>query len=193
MQNLDNTEERSANLDNKPADASKKHGNAFQITQQVDTNTGYCIPKHPNFTPTTNKDAPAWQIVNNPSLATSLFTVEDADGETHTLSAAWISGFTDGEGTITFYLNRNSELAGGFQVQSAFVIVQGESDYYLLTAIANFFGCGSVTVNRKDKTSVRYQFRVVDPVLLFKKRIDYSILSSFTFMHKKRQRIPTLV
>lgn len=36
----------------------------------------------------------------------------------------------------------------------------------MLTAIANFFGHGTVNVNRADETSVRYQIRIVDPEVL---------------------------
>ncbi len=208
MQNLDHTDENldhtDENLDHTDDAKEYAYAKEFQTTQQIDTNTGTCIPKYNNYTPTINKNAPAWQIINNPALSTSLFTVKGSDGADYTLSAAWISGFTDGEGTLTFYLNSNKELAGGLQVQSAFVIVQGESDYYLLTAIANFFGCGSVTVNRKDKTSVRYQFRVVDSEILkeliipffqvsplcTKKGKEYQLWSKWTmfFANKKHKK-----
>jgi hypothetical protein len=133
----------------------------FSFVPNRDSN-GDCIPKHANYTAAANLNSPAKQVIANPARVGELFSVKDADGNDVLLSAEWIAGFVDGEGTLTFFLNKNSDLALGFQLQSAFIIVQGESDYLLLTAIANFFGYGTVNVNRKDSTSVRYQYRIVD-------------------------------
>nr|BBQ09603.1 group I intronic ORF [Volvocales sp. NrCl902] len=99
--------------------------------------------------------------------------VKGADGKEYALSAPWILGFADGESTLSFNLIKNVELTVGFQIQAVFIIVQGETDYYLLTAIANFFGYGTVSVNRKDETSVRYQYRVVDTEILTKLFIPF--------------------
>jgi hypothetical protein len=137
----------------------------FQIQHNRDDSTGVCIRKYENYT-AKNKQSPAKQILEDPNKITQVFQVPASNGEMFNLSLAWIIGFLDGEGTFAFYLNKNKELTLGFQIQAAFVIVQGEADYYLLTAIANFFGCGTVAVNHADKTSVRYQYRVVDPKAL---------------------------
>lgn len=128
-------------------------------------NAGICIPKYVNFT-ANEANAPAKQIISDPSRVSEIFSVQDAEGNLVQLSLEWLLGFFDGEGTITFFINKNDSLTLGYQIQSAFIIVQSEADYLLLTAIANFLGKGTVNVNRKDETSVRYQIRIVDPETL---------------------------
>lgn len=125
-----------------------------------------CIASYGNYTAEANPNAPAQLIIKDPKRVNDVFVVKDALGNDVPLSARWIAGFMDGEGTFTFFFNRMGNLTYGFQFQSAFILVQGESDYLLLTAIANFFGCGTVNVNRRDTTSVRYQIRIVNPETL---------------------------
>lgn len=138
----------------------------FNLQQRRDE-TGKCIPEYRTpYTSTLRREAPAWQILKNPSLVNHVFTVQDSSGNNVEMSFPWIKGFTDGEGTLTVHLNRNSETEHGFQIQPIYILVQGFADYQLLTAIANFFGFGSVTVNKADETSVRYQLRISDKQIL---------------------------
>lgn len=157
----------------------------YKVEQQRDEN-GICIPKYDNYIiQTLDKMAPASTIINSKEdLSGKKFTVQDALGRDVVMSADWIAGFADGEGTLTININKNQELTYKFQLQPVFVIVQGEVDYYLLTAIANFFGCGSVTVNRKDKTSVRYQYRVNNLELLT--NIFIPFLDKVSLLTKKK-------
>ncbi len=144
---------------------TENYANKFQIQHNRNDSTGVCIRKYDNYT-AEDTQSPAKQILKDPKKITQVFQVPASDGRMFNLSLPWIIGFLDGEGTFAFYLNKNKELTLGFQIQAAFVVVQGEADYYLLTAIANFFGCGTVSVNKADLTSVRYQYRVVDPKAL---------------------------
>nr|AEX32533.1 putative LAGLIDADG homing endonuclease [Dunaliella tertiolecta]AOH77120.1 putative LAGLIDADG homing endonuclease [Dunaliella salina]AOH77121.1 putative LAGLIDADG homing endonuclease [Dunaliella salina] len=178
--------------------------NLYKVEQKRDTN-GICIPKYDNYViPTLDKTAPASKILNSKQdLSGKKFTVKDAFGRDVVMSADWIAGFTDGEGTLTININKNTTLTYKFQIQPVFIIVQGEADYYLLTAIANFFGCGSVTVNRKDKTSVRYQYRVnnlelltnifipfFDKVsLLTKKKDEYFLWKDLVIEHRNKTNL----
>lgn len=133
----------------------------FKVQQEKDAD-GICIPPYEPYTSNLREKAPARDILNNPANASKVYTVQDAFGNPHSISLEWFAGFVDGEGTVTIYLNRNDSMTLGFQIQAAFVVVQGVSDYALLTAIANFLGMGTVDVNKTDKTSTRYQIRIVN-------------------------------
>lgn len=76
------------------------------------------------------------------------------------LDPQWIVGFVDGEGCFYVGVIKNKEMSSGYQIQPEFTVVQGDIDYQVLHSLKNYFGCGSVTVNRKDKTSTRLQYRV---------------------------------
>lgn len=150
----------------------------YMVVNERDKN-GNCIRKYQNYVKDpVDYTAPAWEIINNPddkkkSLIGKTYSVPDAEGNIVLLSAAWLIGFFDGEGTITVYINSNSTLTLQFQLQPALVLVQGEADWLLLTAIANFFGCGTVAQNHADKTSVRYQWRIVNMDLLIQLMIPF--------------------
>lgn len=73
----------------------------------------------------------------------------------------------------------------GYQIQPAFILVQGESDFSLLTVIANFFGFGTVNVNHADDTSVRYQYRIVNLDFLIEVIIPFFRL---VFLHTKKSK-----
>jgi len=45
-------------------------------------------------------------------------------------------------------------------MQPEFTVVQNEVDVQVLHSLKEYFGCGSVAVNRKDKYGVRYHYRV---------------------------------
>ena len=58
-------------------------------------------------------------------------------------------GFVDGEGCFSCPIFRNRTMSLGWQVQPAFVVVQGESSRDVLEDLVRFFGCGRVYVNRR--------------------------------------------
>ncbi len=82
-----------------------------------------------------------------------------ADNQQERLDASWIVGFTDGEGCFHISINKIPEMSLGWQVLPEFRIVQHEKDEELLHKIKDYFGFGSVTINRTDKHGTRKEFR----------------------------------
>lgn len=76
------------------------------------------------------------------------------------LEAQWIVGFVDGEGCFNLDVHRKKDMRWGLQMQPEFTVVQNEVDIQILHALKDSFQCGSVSVNRKDRTGTRYHFRV---------------------------------
>lgn len=76
------------------------------------------------------------------------------------LNPQWIIGFVDGEGCFNVDVHIHRDMRYGIQIQTEFCIVQHERDIDLLYRLKNQFGCGTVAVNRRDATSVRYHWRV---------------------------------
>jgi hypothetical protein len=158
-------QERKLRLERKAELRLTRDKKGFKLKQDRDED-GKCIPPYGNYTATSGKKAPAWEILADPRNANKTYTVTDARGVPTQISLVWLAGMFDGEGTLAVYLNRNRTLRLKFQIQPSFVIVQGFGDYYLLTAIAEFLGFGTVSVNRTDATSTRYQIRIVDSAIL---------------------------
>lgn len=79
---------------------------------------------------------------------------------THNLNPQWIVGFVDGEGSFNLDVHIHRETKWGLQMQPEFVLVQHERDVDLLHKLKTQFACGTVAVNRRDATSVRYHWRV---------------------------------
>ena len=76
------------------------------------------------------------------------------------LEPQWIVGFVDGEGCFNLDVHMNAETQWGVQMQPEFTVVQVEADVQVLHALKVYFGCGKISVNRKDATSTRMMFRV---------------------------------
>ena len=76
------------------------------------------------------------------------------------LETQWIVGFVDGEGYFSVSINKNDTMTTGFQVLPEFTVIQHKQDIKVLYALKDYFGCGVVRVNRKDKTSTRMAYRV---------------------------------
>jgi hypothetical protein len=66
------------------------------------------------------------------------------------LAAEWVVGFVDGEGCFSIPIFRNRSCRLGWQVQPEFAVVQGARSTSVLYALQAFFGCGRVTVNRRQ-------------------------------------------
>lgn len=106
------------------------------------------------------------------------------------LDPQWIVGFVDGEGCFSIEVNKNQ------QIQISLVVVQAEVDIQILHAFKSYFGCGSVTINRKDTHSTRWQWRVksvstfVNKIIRFfdehklktKRRIEYQRVRAVALM-----------
>lgn len=76
------------------------------------------------------------------------------------LNAQWIVGFVDGEGCFNLDVHVKSDMLWGLQMQPEFTVVQNEVDIQILHALKDYFQCGSVALNREDKSGKRYHFRV---------------------------------
>lgn len=79
---------------------------------------------------------------------------------TTNLNAQWIVGFVDGEGCFNLDVHTKKDMRWGLQMQPEFTVVQNEIDIQILHALKEYFQCGSVGLNRQDKSGKRYHFRV---------------------------------
>jgi len=64
-------------------------------------------------------------------------------------TSGWLVGFVDGEGCFSCPVFRNRSTTLGWQVQPTFAVVQGASSADVLEEMVSFFGCGTVSVNRR--------------------------------------------
>ncbi len=62
---------------------------------------------------------------------------------------SWISGFTDGEGCFAVSVIRNSSTRFGKQIFPEFVITQSAKSLLALQEAKDFFGCGSIVLNKR--------------------------------------------
>ena len=83
-----------------------------------------------------------------------------AENQQERLDSSWIAGFTDGEGCFHISINKLPAMSLGWQVLPEFRIVQNEKDEILLNKIKDYFGFGSVQINRMDFHGTRKEFRV---------------------------------
>lgn len=75
------------------------------------------------------------------------------------LSPEWIVGFVDGEGCFSVPIQRNNSMKLGWQVQPTFAVVQGASSRGVLEDLVQYFGCGSVIINRRHDNHREDLFR----------------------------------
>lgn len=71
----------------------------------------------------------------------------------------WIVGFVDGEGCFSIPIFRNATTRLGWQVQPEFVVVQGGRSAHVLDELRQFFGCGKVSVNRRQDNHREHMHR----------------------------------
>lgn len=71
----------------------------------------------------------------------------------------WIVGFVDGEGCFSVPIYRCPSMRLGWQVQPAFVVVQGERSVHVLHKLKRFFGCGTVRINRRHDNHREHLYR----------------------------------
>lgn len=76
------------------------------------------------------------------------------------LNPQWIVGFCDGEACLNLDVHILKSMRWKMQIQPEFTVVQHERDIQVLHALKDYFGCGSVSINRKDSTSTRWMWRV---------------------------------
>lgn len=73
--------------------------------------------------------------------------------------AAWIVGFTDGEGCFSVSIFKNSTSKLGWQVFPEFVITQGKKSLPALELIRAHFGCGKIFVNKRYDNHHEHLYR----------------------------------
>ena len=81
------------------------------------------------------------------------------------ITLGWVVGFVDGEGCFSIGFVRQPDRAGrrgyktGYQVAHEFAVVQGERSAHCLQLLRDFFGVGSVTVNRRRDNHHEHLYR----------------------------------
>ena len=126
----------------------------------------------------------------------------DADNQQERLDASWIVGFTDGEGCFHISLNKLPGMTLGWQVLPEFRVVQHEKDQITLERIRDYFGFGSVQINRIDYHGTRKEFRVrglenLNKIVNFfktnklktSKRKDFEIFSEVIDLMNKKEHL----
>ena len=73
----------------------------------------------------------------------------------------WIVGFVDGEGCFSVSVFRNKTSKFGWQVFPEFAVTQGEKSLRALEFMKNYFGCGKITVNRRNDNHKENLYRFV--------------------------------
>lgn len=129
-----------------------------------------------------------------------------ADNQQERLEMAnWISGFTDGEGCFVVSVIKNPTTRFGKQIFPEFVITQGAKSLVALEAIKNFFGCGSIVLNKRydnhNEHLYRYCVRSVSELdekiipffdrfsLRTYKRNDFVLFKKVIRMMRKKQHL----
>ena len=83
-----------------------------------------------------------------------------ADNQQERLGTAyWISGFTDGEGCFSVALIKNSTTRYGKQIFPEFVVTQSSKSLQSLQDIQNYFGCGSIILNKRYDNHNEHLYR----------------------------------
>ena len=73
------------------------------------------------------------------------------------LTADWVCGFTDGEGTFFISIEKQAKMVLGKQVRLGFKITQGEKNIQVLYRIKEFFKVGTVKPQRSDGSVWEYR------------------------------------
>jgi len=83
-----------------------------------------------------------------------------ADNQQERLKVAcWISGFTDGEGSFVVSVIKNPTTRFKKQIFPEFVITQGAKSLFALKTIKEFFGCGSIVLNKRYDNHNEHLYR----------------------------------
>ena len=116
---------------------------------------------------------------------------------------SWIVGFTDGEGCFSVSMFKNKTTRSGWQVFPEFVITQGVKSKSALEIFKEYFGVGSIYINKRydnhNEHLYRYCVRTIneiDSVIIpfFKqhplqtaKRNDFEVFEKIVAMLRQRK------
>lgn len=73
------------------------------------------------------------------------------------LTADWVCGYVEGEGTFAISLENNENMKMGAQVRLVFKITQHVKNIQVLYAVKKYFGIGQVKPQNKNKTVWEYR------------------------------------
>jgi len=77
----------------------------------------------------------------------------------------YISGFTDGEGSFMICFSPRSKMLVGWEVRPSFSASQNGDRAEVLYLMQEYFGCGTIRPNRKDRT-LKYEVRSLNDLLM---------------------------
>jgi hypothetical protein len=96
----------------------------------------------------------------------------NVDNQQERLSMAWwITGFVDGEGCFAISFIKNKTTRFGYQAFPEFVITQGAKSLNSLERAKEYFGCGSIVLNKRYDNHHEHLYRYcvrANPDLRFK-------------------------
>lgn len=75
--------------------------------------------------------------------------------------AAYITGFTDGEGSFSISFNHRGKLRTGIEVRPSFAIAQNEASRAVLEQVRDYFQCGNIRFSAGDRT-YKYEVRSIE-------------------------------
>jgi hypothetical protein len=74
------------------------------------------------------------------------------------LNPFFVTGFTEGEGSFYVGISLRVRNKTGFEIRPSFSLSQNEKEKKLLYLVKEFFHCGSIRFNKRDKT-LKYEVR----------------------------------
>jgi len=110
-------------------------------------------------------------IPANISLLSLPILVKGVDNNPQTkhikkLNPHWVTGFTDGEGCFTVKLRKSSLYTVGWRVQAVFAIKLHKRDLDILTRIREFFGVGTVIVNKTEAIFAVHSLKEIIKIII---------------------------
>jgi hypothetical protein len=73
---------------------------------------------------------------------------------------AYLSGYVDGEGCFCVSINRSQRHRFGWEIRPSFSVSQNGDRAEVLEMLKNHFGCGSIRLDRSDRT-LKYEMRSI--------------------------------
>jgi hypothetical protein len=84
-----------------------------------------------------------------------------------TLRDAWLSGFTDAEGTFNVLITKDSDYRTGYAVKTRFILDQ--NDEAILNKIKTLFNFGTVRLRKETNSTYRYESSGFNNMLIVSK------------------------
>lgn len=118
--------------------------------------------------------------------------------------AAYISGFSDGEGCFMVSFNKRAKMRTGIEVRPSFSISQNKRSLEAMKTIHAYFGCGAIRFSKSDQT-YKYEVRSINDLteriiphfkkypLLTDKSNDFVIFSEICHLVRRSHHLNTEV